>query len=336
LSLLKNGLLAVGVLSKFYFPIIGVAMILAALSMPAFRARVLDWRFLLSASTAGVLLWRPLLWIFENEVVAMQSSKKLTITRTGDFLLNYGIGIGQLLLGMFLFLAPLILVYGVLMRGPQRGRDPDPAEHSFVAFFARSIVITIVACILMILAFEVTQIKERWLQPLLYGAPILAALWCSRRLAHRGLVAVASKGAVCAAAVLIMVPARTVLGPSFNRLNPLNGPYKEVARQVRAAGFEKGAILANENLLGGNLSLQFPDSPVDTPVSAVVSLPASGPYLLAWRIEEGDPHIPANIGRLFERKTGRKLLETKPVLLNLRVLYSDHARMEFGFALVRE
>jgi 4-amino-4-deoxy-L-arabinose transferase-like glycosyltransferase len=324
---------AVGVLAKFNFPIIAVAMLLAALTVTPFRARILDLRMLVAAASAALLLWRPLFWMLEHWTATMQRANKMIITRTDSLLANYVSGLWGLAEAAVQFLGLLIVVYGILLFRSPHGRTPDDAERDYARLFARSAVIALGACVAMVFAFEVTQVKDRWLTPLLYVVPLAAALWAARHLSARRMGALLGVAALCAATVIVVLPVRTVVAPAFGRTNPLNGPYRDLAAQIRAAGFERGGILAAFNLLGGNLRLQFPNAPVVTPEYPGFALPEAGPYLLVW--EAGpDPRLPDKVARLFETATGRTLEPQAPRYLSAPLLHAPQERMRLGFILV--
>ena len=325
---------AVGVLAKFNFPIFAVAMLAAALSLERFRARILDRRMLIAAGAAALLLWRPLLWMLHNWEATMQRADKMIITRTESLLANYASGLMGLGEAVVQFLGLLIVVYAALLVRSPHGRAPSEAERDFVRLFGRSVGIALAGCVVMILAFEVTKVKDRWLTPLLYLVPIVAALWSSRHLSARRMGALLGIAAFCAAAVVVMLPARTLVAASFGRTNPLNGPYRDLAMQIREAGFERGGILAAFNLLGGNLRLQFPRIPVVTPEYPDFALPEGGPYLLVWEAEP-NPRMPDALAQLYQELTGRKLEPQEPRYLSAPMLHAPQQQMRIGFMLVR-
>lgn len=325
---------ACGVLAKFNFPLIAVAMLLAALSMRDFRARILDPRLLLTAAVAALLLWRPLLWIVENMAATMQRAGKLTGVPTDSAVMNAAAGIWELALSTILYLLPLVPIYAALLIRTASDRAPDDAERAYASLLARSVLIALAVCVPLIAAFQVTQIKERWLQPVLYAAPILAALWLSWRASKERLLAVAGIAMVFAILVLAMIPARTVLAPAIGRTNALNSPYDAFAAQIRAAGFETGGILASFNLLGGNLGLQFPDSTVVTPEYPNFALPAGKPLLLVWEVHR-ETRMPGKLAALYKRVTGRDVPAAAPVVLTARMLHSDSEEMRLGIQILR-
>jgi hypothetical protein len=197
----------------------------------------------------------------------------------------------------------------------------------------RAIGLALGFCFLLILVFEVTQLKGRWLLPLLYGAPMAVVVWSSWRLPSSRLKAALAVSGLCAVLIVIMLPVRTVVGPMFGRTNPLNEPYEALAEKIRTTGFKKGSILASYNLLGGNLRLQFPNSTVLTPEYPKFVLPKSGPYLLVWEAGAKQP-APEKLVRLFALATGQSLPQLEPYYFASNHYFSTNAPMRIGIALL--
>ncbi len=320
---------AVGCLAKFNFPIVAIAMLLAASTMPAFRAAVATPRFLIAPVVAAALLWQPAVWLISNRDATLSRAHKLTMTQTDSLIMNYVSGVWGLAWGTGIFLALLVAVYGVALVRAAPGRPLPATSAQFAGVLLRSLGIALAICVVLIIAFEVTQIKDRWLQPLLYLAPIVAALWAYPRLASWRVGAIFAVTAICGVAVIALLVLRTVAGPSFDRPNPLNGPYAALSEEIRKAGFQNGRIFAAFNLLGGNLRLQFPDSVVITPEYPNFELPASGQSLLVWDATRGDP-MPGKVAALYKKFSGRPVSGQAPTYVSAVMLHADRHRLRLG------
>jgi hypothetical protein len=151
-----------------------------------------------------------------------------------------------------------------------------------------------------VLFFGVTNVKDRWLAPLLFPLPLYLFLRLrdvpvppARRRAFAWVLAVA------AVAALGGRLAQAWVGPSFGIHTRLSAPFTELARQIGAAGFAGGTIVADGILLGGNLRLAFPTARVLTPAQ----LPApphrgsrDGRCLVVWK-SDGDSGMPPVLER---------------------------------------
>jgi hypothetical protein len=187
----------------------------------------------------------------------------------------------------------------------------------------------------MILIFEVTKVKSRWLQPILFAVPILLVLQAWPRLTPRRVGGILSVAGLCAALVLVLLPLRTFEGPSIGRLNPLHSPYRRLSAEIRAFEFQQGSILASFNLLGGNMRLQFPQSVVVTPEYPRIKPLPPGPVLVVWEATR-DRRLPRKLSRLFERLTGRKLPVTKLQYVSARLLYAPDHRLGLGLIVIED
>ncbi len=324
---------AVGCLAKFNFPIVAIAMLLAALTMPRFRTAVAAPRFLIAPAVAAAVLWQPAVWLISNRDATLSRAHKLTMTQTDSLLMSYVSGVWGLVWGAGIFLALLVVVYGAALLRSAPGRSLEASASAFVGLLMRSLGIAAALCIVLVIAFEVTQIKARWLLPLLYLTPIIVALWAYPRLASWRIGAIFAVAGLCAVTVVVLILLRTLAGPSFDRPNPLNGPYEELAQQIRDSGFRHGRIFAAFNLLGGNIHMQFPDSVVITPEYPNFALPASGPSLLIWDATRGDP-VPTKLMDLFKRFSGKSLGGQTPVYVSAVMLHAERHRLRLGLIVV--
>ena len=249
---------ALGVLSKFNFALIALALVLAALTLETFRARVLCRQALLALLAAGVLLAAPLWWIATHQAATMSRADKLTMGQAIgplDALVEGGL---SLLWSAVIFVLPLIGVYGVALIGVRRPSGAQPGERATLSLFSRALGIAFALCLLLVVGFEATRVKDRWLQPLLYLAPIILALWLGPWLIgwRRRFVFIAA--GFCALAVIVILPLHTILGPTLSRPKLLNLPYADFATEIRALGFSEGTVLSDSNSVAGNLRPPVP------------------------------------------------------------------------------
>ena len=324
--------LAAGTLSKFNFLPIAAAKLLAAFILPWSRPRMINPRILLTAGIAAVLLWQPVQWIFDNRDATLYRAQKFSMAANDSMLVNFGTGLWSIVYAILQVVALPAVVYAIVLFRRSPGRVPDNGEKTFVRSLMTATAIAIAICAVMVLVFEVTKVKERWIHPLLYGISIAAALWSSWHLPARRLKAVLAVAAVCVAAVLVMLPARTLLGPAVGQPNPLNEPFADLATELRAAGFKGGGIMASYNTLGGNLRLQFPDTPVITPEYANFPMPEKGPYLLVWKAKTKGT-VPPDLIALYKKITGRDLPRLPTQYVSSRMYYASEEMLRLGFVI---
>ena len=316
---------ALGLLSKFNFALGALALVLAALSMGRFRATLLCRRGLLVPLAAALLLAPSLIWILLNQEATLSRASKMTSGQTAGLLENYLLGLGSLLWAALAYLLLLLAVYAVAAfrgRAGQAGPARPAEERAFLGLFARAIGFGLLLCLLLVVGFEVTRFKDRWMQPLLYGAPIVLALWLAPRLAARRRKLVLGAAGLCALAVVVALPLRTLLGPSLGDPKPLDMPYGRFAEQIRALGFTQGVILSDSDVIAGNLLLALPGSQALTTGYPRVIEPRVGALLLAWRGAPGADPPPA-LAELYQAVAGAPLPAVPPHDLSALAYYAS-------------
>ena len=157
----------------------------------------------------------------------------------------------------------------------------DPARER-VRLLWRAVIIGVALCLVTVLAFQVTIVKARWLQPLLFVHPILLVAWARSQFSP-GRKKILLAGTALVMVLIPLVLYGSVAGARFTRRpTNWNAPYPALCAQMRAAGFERGVILAERTIDGGNLKLVFPESIVLVPDLDQFSIPTNGPVLLVW------------------------------------------------------
>jgi hypothetical protein len=133
-----------------------------------------------------------------------------------------------------------------------------------------------------VLVYRVTDIRERWLQPMLICAPVLAIAWMETRLNLVRLRWLLSLAAVVMLSVSAMIPGRILLAENYQRTEPLNKPYDVMARALQPALTQTGMIVTDTHLLAGNLRLNLPEKTFVTPESASLFADKGRPRALVW------------------------------------------------------
>lgn len=258
------GVLAgLGMLSKFNYAFVPPALLLAALSMKEFRGGVRPGGILVAGIAAALVTALPVRWMLANPDLVTGSRGKLDIAETAGFdPMVAAQGIGATLLAAALFLALPLVVTGFLSfrhRGTKRaGRRRLPPLDRFLW---RVSVIGLVLVAMVVVAGGATNVKDRWMQPVLLAVAPLLALWLFARAgepARRGFLRAVG---IAAALVLVMLPVEALYGtpgsPS-RRAAPLEG----LVPQLEAAFADAGVMVADKEWLAGNLAFLRPGAPI--------------------------------------------------------------------------
>ncbi|MCV2873757.1 glycosyltransferase family 39 protein [Defluviimonas sp. WL0050] len=290
--------LGFGMLSKHNYHLLWVAIALAVVTDRRMRA-AMNWpRLLLSAAIAVLMVLPYVYWVIGHPERATGSVQKLGLTDFGFFAARLQ-GIADLvsmLVGFFalaiLWLAPAV----ILKRKHLRPESSDQAR-----FLCRVVVSAFIIVLLLVVVGGVTNIRGRWIMPLLWPAVPLfvVALW-----------------------PLLSARGRQYLTVSFGALWLVVMAALTMVTSYRDADFRMAYTQLPENLpiicaqtwVLGNLAMIAPDRPVymvsddDIPTGeAILIAPVGGMAQLTRDLGYGQDVTvapldlgPAKLSRVFE------------------------------------
>lgn len=248
--------LGLGILSKYNFALFAAALGLAALSLPAYRVRFWDRRFLL-ALLGAVLLAAPHLWWLlghlREAAEVVQLHGRVVRGTTPPTAVD---GLASLTHNFALAAVPLLLTALIFLRRGQSATDDR------LRLLGRLLVIS--AGLLAALSVSaVYTYRTHWFGPLLLVLPLwLVARWGDAPLpAWRGVgyatvLALAALGAFGARVAPLCVDYHAGMYQARDYL------YAEQAQALRAAGQEPCFIVTDDPLVAGYHRLYFPEVPV--------------------------------------------------------------------------
>ncbi len=278
-----------GVLSKYNFLLFAVALAGGALATPAFRAAVVDRRALLTVAVAAALLLPHAVWVgTHREALEAAALERLSPVRTPAAALT---GFAQLAWAVTRFLALPVLVVALCVPGVlRRGPEPNASRRLLEGYLA----LLLGGLALAVLGLGVTEIKGRWLQPLLAPVPLVLFLRIEAAAGPRRLRALSGAVLAFGGLWLALRAGQVWFGPSLGISTRLHLPVAGVATGLRAAGFATGTLITEDAALGGALRLHFPEARVLTPAFPTLAVPESRPGVTAvlWRPRGGtDPPV---------------------------------------------
>lgn len=244
--------IGLGGLSKYNFWLIPIGLVIAALTLPAFRARVLNLRMAGVLAVAALAVAGPYAWMLRDPELAFSSTGKLAMGNAPGFTEQAASGLAQLAAGAVILSVLAALVGGIVWLAARR--RPATPQPPVAALLLRAGLVILTLMAVGVVAAGVGNITPRWLLPLVFLAIPGGAVWLGARVGPRGGVVLAGFTLVLAVAVLI--------GLGFDR-------YKDRAR--RAVDFtalpERLAALAPspetpvvaEFFTAGNLARAQPD-----------------------------------------------------------------------------
>jgi 4-amino-4-deoxy-L-arabinose transferase-like glycosyltransferase len=252
---LAGAISACGILSKYTFGVFLLGTLVAALSLPAFRRRLLHPGILIALAVFTAVLTPHLLWAVGHPELALSGTDKLQ--SGGAFPLSQLQGLGSAASNAVAFLTPLWIVGLVLIDGRPRPAANQREQLLYRLPLAMAMVLSIV-----ILVSGATRIKDRWYQSLLFYAPVVLAVMGGPSPQHRRLRGYLQAGVVAAVVVSVALPGRIPLADALGRTSNFNAPLMELLEQIQRQQGAPGLVIASDSFLGGNARRVFADVPV--------------------------------------------------------------------------
>jgi len=296
---------ALGMLSKYNYALFVVVLFLAAMTIPAFRPRILSLRMLAALVLAALLLVPHLLWFVSNPGAALTRVDKFEIVSGFTARLS---GFAAALEGIVNYaLLPTILLLAVafvpLRRAGVETASSAPGWPEGKALIVRLAGTALLLVLVLVLITGATEVRDRWLQPLLFMTPLALFLLFEGRMVKARCDLLATISIVIAIGFMIGLAASHLLPDLFGRAPRATVPYGALSSQIRDLGFRNGHILSDSSYVVGNLKLRFPDSSVSQGEYGLWPAPVPPQdILLAWDSHADEP--PGEILALYRRLCG--------------------------------
>jgi hypothetical protein len=284
--------IASGLLGKFNASFFLVALILAGLSVPAYRSVLLSRKSILTLLAFVAAVTPTGLWALAHTENLLARTHKFEMNAGGQFLISRIHGEWKLFLNSVLF-AGVALVFFVVAWWRSRGeRTSSKAGWSDGEKFVARILLFALGCVFIgVLISGAAEVKDRWLQPVLFLGPLFLAVLLGRTInTELPLKRFAVVGAICG---LVVIPglavnilyAREGKAPSIGQLD-----YAKLFAVTRAEGNYQ-TVVSDGPQLPGNLRL-FDNSinPVHLEMPNAVSR-IHFPALFVWFGEGMNPVV---------------------------------------------
>lgn len=255
-------LVGLGMQTKYNFVLFTIGVMFASLVVPQHRAIVWNRKMVVSIAVAALCLLPHGLWVLQHfDTAAGGTIEQMKDESTTDFLLNVLAGLRSLLMATVSFITPIWLIYLLACRPffdkVDRSvlRRPSTEALFFLCLYAGYLG----AIIIIVLSGEVTRVKDRWMQPMLFSAPLLFFLLLPGLAQPAVFGRIMKVAAFVAACFLIAMPLRVYVGPSYGKYVRAHHPYPALASELAQRFPQVHDVVATDKLLAGNLHLQRPD-----------------------------------------------------------------------------
>lgn len=302
LYLTLGACIGLGLLSNYSYALLAVGLILAALTVPEYRRRILLPWLLLSLAVATALVLPHALWALDHPNTVLATSHKLKIQPSVSWLNTALAPFLSLAAAWFSHVISIAAVYLVLCWKQVVPFSWEAARHPPAVLLLRTVVIPLSLVIIAMLATQATAFKGRWLQPIYICIPILMALWTQprwNRSATRRFLFL-SVGVI----LLVSITLAARFGVDPDRADGLNRTFTQLLPPLRADAEKVDFIIAEDAPIGGNLRLAFPHKMVITPQFTPERWTRSGKTCLIVFNATRKAHPPAALARLISLETG--------------------------------
>jgi 4-amino-4-deoxy-L-arabinose transferase-like glycosyltransferase len=243
-----GALMGLGAISKFNFALWPLGLVAAAALLPEWRGRLRPLRLLGALGIAGAVVGPVGLWVVRNPELASESVRKLAVAEGGwEARL---LGTGDLGMALVSSLALALVVLGVFALAGRGERTWRPNAQLLAASSACSILVLWLG----LLISGATEVAERWLLPVVWGAVPGVALWLwsgSPAWARRAFAGTVAGLWLC---VMPLLPYASLVDPGYR-----GADFGPLVERLRARTVGGRPLEVESQWVAGNLAYHAPD-----------------------------------------------------------------------------
>lgn len=262
----------VGLLAKYNFILVLIALGGVALCIKEYRERFLTRKLLFSIVVASIMVLPHFLWFITHlEMATHRTVERMSSGHTTSAMVNFFKGNGDLFLSFIAFLSPFWLFFVLAFRKYFHWQWNNETR-AFLGYVG----IIFVFLFLMVSLSGSTHVKERWLQPYLVLVPLFLFLHVKALSDTKMVRLFVSISLFAPLVVALVVLIRPWLIDMRGKPTRASYPFEQLAREIQATlpSYANVLIYAEDKYIGGNLKLFMPKATVIT-----ASLP-NQPYRL--------------------------------------------------------
>jgi 4-amino-4-deoxy-L-arabinose transferase-like glycosyltransferase len=289
----------IGFLSKANFALFISILVVTLLTLDEGRKVIVHRSIFLSLLTMILINVSYVSWMVDNQDIVFSATHKFKQIEEWVSIK----GLQSFIKNLFLFLSPLWLIYLIFFPdGFKKISSKD--EISSSKFMTRYILVFFCTMLVVIFAFKVSYVKDRWMQPMLFAAPLFFFSRVPRHSIHpkkaKAFLCVAATAAVF---IYIGFTLRVTSASWTDNYCRLNYPFDELSHQIKADGFDKGVIISNNRFVVGNLLFKFPGSVALIPgykLEKKADLKQYEQIIAVWQTDRSDK-IPSHLKKYMDR-----------------------------------
>lgn len=324
--------LGTGFMAKANYALFLLVAVLALSTFAEGRRIFANRKIVASLAILALFTGTYLLWMAANQDIVFSATHKFK-QAVGHYWLR---GTLSLIANSFLFLTPLWLICGLIFPSGYLGRGVQDSDFHR-RFITRYMIILFLTLLLAVLFFKVTYVKDRWLQPLLFVAPIFFFSRLSpAEITPRKFRTYLTTVLVAALAVYTGFTFRTAGADITDNFCRLNYPFQAFADDMRKSGFTEGLIVSNDRFLAGNFHVMFPSSTAIVPDYRLERLVEDGRYTtvaVVWKVAESIP-IPVDLETFLQKTYGFRAAEYPIRYFDHSYLFADEEIVTLGVIII--
>ncbi|MCA1489746.1 ArnT family glycosyltransferase [Sinorhizobium alkalisoli] len=332
--LLTGLAVGIGAISKYNFVLVPTAAIIAILPERELRARVFDWRIVAAIAVAALIALPHGIWILQNLDAASAGTLNEMKEREAEGRLLQALhGVSALVSAVIGGSFVTVILFGLVVRG--KVLLVWRAESLWTRVIGRTIALSFLAVLLIVLGVAATHIREKWLVLYLLLLPLYLCLKIEAAKIDPmpGFKLFASLIATIVFGALVVVSGRAVVRPWFGDYSRLNIPYASFAEAIETSkGQQPAFVLTDDKQAAGNFRTQFANATVAMPsrMDKIAGDSAKRPLLVVWHDKaDAQPQLPDPLKQTLH-ELGVVVSGTTPRELALPYLYGSEAD-RYGF-----
>ncbi|MFS2326983.1 glycosyltransferase family 39 protein [Brucella sp. H1_1004] len=273
--------MAAAVLGKFNASLFILMLVITALSIPEYRKALISKLSLITIATFALCVSPTAIWMLAHKSSVIARSEKLQIGASGNLFVDRLQGVISFAEAAFLFSILILAIAGIISLIHYRKRTT--AKTPFTAgeqLMRRLLIVGILIVFTGVIIAGVSNIKDRWLQPVLFLTPAtIACLFSQYRRDSRALI----DFALISTAFALIVPAVLAYYLNYGSSNPPYGQldYRGLYEEIHKDGNFK-TIITDYPQIAGNFRLFDPSIEVIHPETPYGASKASSDVLVMW------------------------------------------------------
>ncbi|TPF76801.1 glycosyl transferase [Brucella gallinifaecis] len=273
--------MAAAMLGKFNASLFVVMLIITGFSINEYRKILLSKLSFVTIAAFAICFTPTALWMLAHKSSVIARSDKLQIGASGNLFFDRLSGVGSLIEAAFLFSILAFVIAGIISLMHSSNRTSPTRPFTAGELFMRRLLIAGMLIVLTgILITGVNNIKDRWLQPVLFLTPaVISCLFDQYRRNTGALMQFASVGIAAA----LIIPPIFAYYLTYGSGNPPYGQldYRGFYEKVHQDG-NFTTILTDNAQIPGNFRLFDPSITVIHPETPHGALQMSKPVLVMW------------------------------------------------------